>query len=172
MNISLMTPHGELINKSTDGYSILKIEYEPYNRYYLKVVTNNYFDKNEFYKGDVVIIKMFVPYKLSPDQDSVALQQLSSFVNIESGHEITTIGDPNDNGFYKSFYIKGPGAFDEENGVYVIDTSIIDNLVEFNNNYNFDTNNKNGFILNTSLQNSISMTITHEEIQLANGLSL
>ena len=170
LTFSIKTPHGQLFNESMDGYSILKIEYEPFNKYYLKVVTNQYFDKNEFYNGDIILIKKFNIYKISATQNSDNITLLNNFINREEGHEITKIGSANDNSFYQTFYIKAPGAFDNLTGTYVLtknpsdtteDNSILVDLQTFNDgmSQSLSSNPVNGFVLNMSLQNSISMKI-------------
>jgi hypothetical protein len=164
LNISIVTPNGELLNDSTDGYSILQVSYEPFNRTYLKIITNNYFDKNEFYSGDKIFIKRYCAFKLDDTQDSEILSTLNNFINTESGHNICKIGDASENSYYKSFYIKAPGLFSSETGIFTIDEDQIKNLVTFNCKNNIESNPSNGFVLNMSLQNSISMKITTVDV--------
>ncbi len=160
LNISIRDPNGDLLNDSIDGYSILFIAYEPFNRTYLKIITNNYFDKNEFYAGDKIHIKKYCAYKIDSSQDSDVLSQLNNFINRDSGHNICKIGDASENSFYKSFYIKAPSSFSSESGILTVDENILKNLETFNCNINIDSNEPNGYVLNMSLQNSISMKIT------------
>jgi hypothetical protein len=159
LNISLLRPNGELINKSQDGYTMLKVEYEPFNSTYLKVVTNKYFDKNEFFKGDTILIRKYNLFKITGDQDAGHIQAFNDFLNRESGHEVTEIGDANNSGFYRTFYIRAPGKFNEDSGSYDVEQNLIDQVVLFNNNFELCDAPMNGFILNISLQNSISMKI-------------
>jgi hypothetical protein len=159
LNISLLRPNGELINKSQDGYTILKVEYEPFNSTYLKVVTNKFFDKNEFFKGDTILIRKYNLFKITEGQDAGHIQAFNDFLNRESGHEVTEIGDANDNGYYRTFYIRAPGQFNEDSGAYDIEQNQIDQVVLFNTNFELCDAPMNGFILNISLQNSISMKI-------------
>jgi hypothetical protein len=164
LHFSILTPYGQLVNDSRDGYSILKIEYEPFNRYYLKVITNSYFDKNEFYTGDHIIIKLHMIYKLVDTANYTYIQAFNTFINKPEGHRITNVGTPNDSGYFKSFYIQAPGFFSESTGTYVIDNNIIEEIITYNCNTDFTMDNPNGYILNTSLQNSISMTVVTKDL--------
>lgn len=56
MSISLLKPSGDLLNDSKDDYKLFKIEYEAFNPTSLLITCDTYFDKNEFYTGDTVII--------------------------------------------------------------------------------------------------------------------
>lgn len=167
LTFSIVNPSGEILNKSKDGYSIGKLEYEPFNPYYLKIVTNQYFDKNEFFSGDHVVFKQYHLYKTHIDQDADNINKLNNFINRVSGHDIVKLGDANDNSYYRTFYIRAPGYFDENAGTYIIDndedSSIIREVMFYYCNiYNADdTRNdpNNGYILNMSLQNTISMKI-------------
>ncbi len=170
LNISLRNPNGDLLNESTDGYSIIQITYEPFNRTYLKITTTKYFDKNEFYAGDKIFIKNYCAYKINIEQDETVLNMLNSFINRDSGHDICKIGDASENSYYRSFYIKAPGTFYEETGIFDVGdiespTNPIKNLSLFNCNNDSRSLNINGFVLNMSLQNSISMKITTVNIE-------
>jgi hypothetical protein len=171
LNISIRDPNGDLLNDSIDGYSILMVSYEPFNRTYLKIVTNEYFDKNEFFSGDKIHIKKYCAFTIDETQDSQILIDFNNFINRDSGHIITNIGDASDNSFYKSFYIKAPGTFSSKDGVFTIEQTQIDNLVIFNcknTTINIDPPPANGYVLNMSLQNSISMKLTTVNFDSAN----
>jgi hypothetical protein len=159
LSISLLKPNGDVINKSQDGYTILKLEHEGYNRFYLKIVTNTYFDQNEFYKGDTVQIRHFTLFKLSNNQNSAHIARFNQFINQPTGHEILEIGDANDNGYFRTFYIRAPGVFDPLVGEYVLDDQLLEQLQIFNTSFDVTNNPANGYILNMSLQHSITMKI-------------
>lgn len=159
LSLSLLKPNGDIINQSKDGYTILKLEHESYNRFYIKVVTNKYFEKNEFYRGDVVQIRHFTLFKLVAEQDSSHIARFNQFINDPKGHSILEIGDANDNGFYRTFYIRAPGEFDASIGEFVIDEPALSQLQSFNTTFDLTNNPPNGYILNVSLQNSISMRL-------------
>lgn len=163
LGFSIIKPNGELMNKSRDGQTILKAEYEPFNPHYIKIVLNTYFDKNEYFKGDTVLIQRFVMYKLLGAQNQGSIQAFNAFMNRKEGHEIINIGDANDSGYYRAFYIQAPGVFNDASGRFDVDVGMIDNLVQFNSVYDVTGNPANGFILNMSLQNTISITIEQKQ---------
>lgn len=174
LTISLRKPSGTLLNDSRDDYKIIKLEYETYNSTLLKIVTNRFFDKNEFYKGDTVIFQDYkIPLYTSSERDPVTGQydqqyieyinnkvvydKIMMFMNASEGHEIMEIGQPNDNGFYRNFYIKGPTIFDQNCGKLVVDKPMLDLIVSFNNSNTSYPDN--GLVINASLQCSLSCEI-------------
>lgn len=158
--ISVNKPNGTLYNNSIDDYKIIKIEYLTYNSLYLMVVLDKFFDKNEFYIGDSITISGYVVYKpaaaAATASSAVDYTDVSVFVNRVEGHEIIQIGDANDNGFYKSFYILAPGVLDQQQGKLVVNKRQVDALREYNI---YNTPSINGSIMNTSLQMTLSMQI-------------
>jgi hypothetical protein len=160
MTISLRKPNGELFNNSKDNYKIFKVEYELYNKQYLKIVTDKYFDKNEFYRGDTVILKNFSISNVDVSMNDQAISMFNDFINQEQGHEILEIGQANDSGYFKTFYISGPGEFDTETGSFVLNNLLIQNLNTYNNSIDFSsTTATNGSILNASLQCTIAFKL-------------
>ncbi len=259
LSISLTRPNGQLFNHSKDEYRIFKIEHDMINRHLLKVVTDKYFDKNEFYKGDTILMKNFelkqIPIQVTnannwmtirntitnsnsmitipsgsynnPQDIAVALTSASSnqfntiyneqnrgftftfvqpheigwssnsplwsvlgftnsnslgsvitssqpinvlkdtyirdlngFINKNEGHEILEMGQPNDTGFYRNFYIHAPGEFDINCGKYIPDSNLIGDLNIYNNNIDWNSqSNMNGDVLNTSLQCILSFSL-------------
>jgi len=174
LHISLTKPNGELINNSMDGMEVFSIDVS--QKYYLKVTTKKYFNKDAFFKGDYIRLKEFTIFKLlkltieNSEQLIVTddqIHRLMSYINKKEGHEIYNIGSPNDDGYYNSFYIYTPGFFDDDIGEFVVDVELTDTLTSFNEyikdeNYehlDFVSNFKYGYILNMSLQNSISLTV-------------
>lgn len=157
MSLQIVKPNGELLNDSADNYKIFKIEYEVFNPQFLKIVTNMYFDKNEFYTGDVINIQDF---SIEIDINIQDERELMDFMNRNSGHEVREIGAANDNGFFRSFYIQAPGNFDKTQGKFNVSRNLIDILNSYNESINWMIQeNTNGYILNSSLQNSISLTL-------------
>jgi len=161
LTISIRKPNGELFNDSIDDMKIFKIEYELLNRQYFKVIANKFFDKNEFYKGDTVVFKEFKLLPISPSMTSSAIKTLEEYINRKQGHEVIEIGQANDSGFYKYFYIKAPGSFDESCGKFDVDSSLIDCLNAYNSTYDFNANpaSTNGAMLNMALQCIFSFKI-------------
>ncbi len=162
LSLSLLRPNGSLVNFSSDNYKILKVEYEQFNVHYLKIVTNIYFDKNEFFAGDEVIIRGHEMTVLTEDMNDIFVRRFNDFINRNEGHEIKQIGNANDNGFFRSFYIQAPGVFNKQEGRFDIDNDVITTLNTYNNQINFCDPNvqPNGSMLNLSLQNTIALKIT------------
>jgi len=164
LSISVRKPNGELFNTSRDDYRITKIEYETFNPRYLKIVINKYFDKNEFFKGDTVKMCDY----------SVTNTRLAEYVNRSTGHDIVEMGQPNQSGFFRTFYIETLGRFDPEHGKFVIDHEAIEDLASFNERCAGDRNTTesgdrieiknlkgvhNGKIINMTLQCVFSFKI-------------
>ena len=162
LSLSLLRPNGVLLNESADNYKILKIEYEQFNIHYLKIVTNIYFDKNEFFIGDEIIIKEHTMTSLTEDMNDIYIRRFNEFINRKEGHEVKQIGSPNDNGFFRTFYIQAPGSFNKTEGKFDLDTDVITTLNTYNNQINFCDPSvpTNGTILNMSLQNTVALKIT------------
>ncbi len=140
LSISIRKPSGQLLNKSIDNYKISSITYDIAKPKYLKITTNVYYDKNEFFAGDTIIIKKLIN-----------TQELDDFINRSEGHDILESGIPNANGFYNSFYIQCPGEFDNITGQFNINNNLINSLTGYDCS--------NSYLMNLSLQNSISMTL-------------
>jgi len=157
LSLSFLKPNGTLFNNSIDDYLIFKIEHESFNPLYLKIVVDKFFDKNEFFPGDHVNIRNFV---INKNKD-VPTIRLLEFVNRYEGHDVVEIGKPNDDGYYNSFYVVAPGIINQKMGTLKEDAEIIDALNIYNSGINWllvtDTC---GEIINTSLQNVISMKMT------------
>jgi hypothetical protein len=161
LNLSILRPNGDLLNRSADNYKLFKVEYEQFNVQYLKIVTNLYFDTNEFWTGDEIIIKNHVMTVLTGGMSADSVKKFNDFINRREGHEVKQIGNANDYGFFKTFYIQAPGAFDKVEGRFVIDDDLITTLNTYNGQIDFCSPNtpSNGIIMNNSLQNSVSMEI-------------
>jgi hypothetical protein len=157
ITINITKPNGELFNQSSDEYKIFKIDYEAFNPHYLKIVTNVYFDKNEFYIGDVCT---FSGYQAALSPETQSLRELNMFINRSEGHEIKQIGQANDNGFYKTFYIEAPGVFDKVLGRFNVNQGCIGALNAFNATIDYCVHQaSNGSIMNNSLQNTVTMKL-------------
>jgi hypothetical protein len=146
-----------LLNESADQYKIFKIYYKPYNPQYYEVVTDVFYDKNEFFVGDVVKFKGF---DITNTVNTMPAKHVTDFINRAEGHEIMQIGDANQNGFYRSFMIMALGSFDRQEGKYDTDMAAVDDLTVYNDTIDYNTfTGNNGYILNTSLQNTIGMSL-------------
>lgn len=167
LNISLLKPNGELLNNTEDGLSIFTVSL--IQNFYLKVVVKEYFDKNAFYHGDYVRIRNFNIYQINSDIDKAHVDIMNTFINRPEGHVVFETGDANESGYYNAFHIFAPGHFDKTIGRFVVNTDLTDTLTKFNNhmienNFFDETNNmsssfENGFLINMSLQNSVSITV-------------
>lgn len=170
LTFSIIKPNGTLFNDSTDNINIIKYEYETYNSLYLKVITDKFFDKNEFCVGDSIMVKnvSIVPpsgWSPTPCVTSVAeFQNITDFLNRSQGHEIVQLGDPNENGFYRSFYINAPQTLDQTIGKLVINKGMVDAIREYNIAYPISSVSPaiNGNLINISLQITLSFNLTTE----------
>ena len=164
LSFSILKPNGTLFNNNKDDYNIFKIEYESYNTLYIKIITDKFFDKNEFYIGDSIQLSNYTmyqpasatPYHSCTQQDYASM---SEFVNRPEGHEIVQLGDANENGFYRSFYVLGPCKFDQTIGKLVIHKGLVDALRHYNTAGVGNNMSNAGSILNVSLQIVVSMTM-------------
>jgi hypothetical protein len=161
LTLTLNKPSGALVSQVKDDFSVKKVEFEYYNRLYLKVVTNKYFDKSDFNIGDSVRIKGCAIYKPSQTTETKTswFADANDFINNNIGHEIIETGDPNDQGFYNTFYIPAPTMFDENEGKLELKEDIIKALREFNTNVPLAQINYFGKIINMSLQPCLYMEL-------------
>jgi hypothetical protein len=160
LSLSIRKPNGDLFNHSKDEYMIFKVDYELYNKQYLQIVTNKFFDKNEFFKGDTVLLQNYKILKVDTNMNEQYINNFNEFINRKEGHEILEIGQANNSGYFRNFYINAPGTFDTELGQFVLDQNLIDNLTMYNNTIDYCTYTEtNGSILNTSLQCTIAFKL-------------
>lgn len=161
LTFSVLKPNGTYFNNSIDNFSIFKIDYLTYNPKYLQIITDKFFDKNDFFVGDMINMTNFV---LTRPNDTIELSitdytNMANYINRSEGHEIVQIGDANCNGFYKSFFILAPGILDQVLGKLEINKKQVDALRDFNSKNPDSHCTGNGRIMNTSLQITISFTI-------------
>lgn len=166
LTFSITKPNGAMFNNSRDDYNVKRVEYDTYNAMYLRVTLDKYFDKNEFYVGDTIMIRNFqIDKPASENQYTQAdFNGFSEFINRNEGHEIINIGEPNENGYHMNFYIYAPGVLDQVQGKLVIDKNKVDALRSFNNANPLSVLNNApsplmGSVINMSLQCVISMQI-------------
>ncbi len=161
LSMSLLKPNGNLFNDSNDAYKIFKIGYDAFNPKYLSVTTDIFFDKNEFFVGDDIIIRNYnIDPTSIPSTNVGDIKNLVDFVNRQEGHEVVQIGTTNNNGFYRTFYIMAPGQFDKTQGIFNVNMSQISALNDYNNTIDYNTyTGSNGNLMNFSLQNSIGLSL-------------
>ena len=125
LSVSLVRPNGVLFNSSQDDISTSHLQYEPQNRLYIKVVCDQFFDRNDIWPGDMVRISGFA-MELAPGAEASALvvagvTELVEFVNRGEGQEVVQLGATNDQGFVNAFYVLAPAQFDTANGAVLVD---------------------------------------------------
>ena len=128
--MTLAKPNGTLFNNSMDAYTVATVQYEPQNRLYLKIVLDQYFDRNEYWVGDYVRMSGLslesVTDGATQPPSAAYVGSLERYINREQGFEIVQLGASNDQGFHKSFYVLAPGVLDQANGAVIIDANLIE----------------------------------------------
>ena len=157
--VSLIKPNGTLLNNSLDVLSIESLVYETSNGLFMRLVTNKYFDLNEFFVGDVVVIR-------SLNCGGGAGAAVDQYINRKEGHEVVKLGDANDQGFLKSFYILAPGILDNVEGTIVLDEAIVGDVRALAG----APVNTSGVVLNMSLQALVTMTVGLKEHGLSDDV--
>ena len=168
LRVSVSRPNGALFNNSVDDNTVITMQYEPSNRLYLKMVCDHYFDRNDFYVGDMVLLQSFrceAPSSSSSSSTSTtsAIPQstydlLNTFANRAQGHEVVQLGNPNDQGFYKTLYVLAPGVLDQGAGRIIVDANLIGAINSLSYASNPATVVSNGRLMNMSLQNVVTFT--------------
>lgn len=167
LDISVRRPSGALFNESLDDQTIMQIMYEPFNPKYLRVVLVNYFDMNDFYVGDSVMLQDYLAVQSQASTNSAwmpdasaSYRSLNAFINRSEGHEIVELGLPNESGFFRSFCILAPSKFDANIGSIVVDAPVINAINEINSpSFPCPLKPFGGAILNMSVQNVITFRI-------------
>jgi hypothetical protein len=178
LTVRILKPNGALFNQSRDHHAVQLVAYDSFNATYLKVVLTRYYDKNEFYQGDFVLLRGYAAAFAAGDPAATpaavaALAGLVVFLNRLEGHEILEIGQPNEYGFYNSFSIQAPGAFDALSGRYEPDAAALAALSEFNTGCGLlAPGSQNGVVLNASLQPVVSMQVRTLEGDAASVLQV
>ena len=90
--------------------------------------------------------------------------RLNSFINRSEGHNVVQLGEANENGFYRSFYINAPQSLDTAQGKMIIDKPLVDVTREYNAAFPVNLSNPAilGQIINVSLQPTISFKMSTE----------
>lgn len=162
MTFTIAKPTGCIYSRKTDDYKVIKVDYQTYNSLYIQIVLDKYFDRNEFSEGDNVIMADFIIYMASTTNQCISqvdYANITAFINRQEGHDIVELGEPNDKGYYKNFYIHAPGSFDSTLGQMTIDRGQVDAIREFNL-----VAQATGNVINTSLQNVINMSLKSADI--------
>lgn len=122
LTLSVLKPNGAIFNQSQDTCKVCKIEYEPYNRLYLKLVTDAYFDRNEFFVGDTVLVR---------NMRLANAPALENYLNRPEGHDVTEVGPANQAGFHRFFYIRAPTELDQSKGTLELRADIMSEVPGF-----------------------------------------
>lgn len=162
LTFRLVKPNGSLFNESKDSFSIIKIDYTVYNDLFLQVTLDQYFDKNEFYIGDTVMIKNYI---INVDNHecikSSDFAEVGYFINRSTGHEIIRLGEANEHGYTNNFFIHAPYEFSPQTGRKVLNKCALDAIRAYNEAFPINMNQpqKLGEIINMSLQNVLTFTM-------------
>ena len=160
LTFSIVKPNGALFNTGEDDINIIKFEYEVYNSLLIKIVTDKFFDKNDFCIGDTVMLNTLTPFNF----DSMDSNELMQFINRSEGHDVIQMGEANENGVYRSFYINALQKLDTCVGKMVVNKPSVDIIRAYNTNntINLCAPVAIGSIINISLQVTLSFKMTTE----------
>ena len=150
LTIGVRKPNGELYNMSTDDYKVVGVQHDDLNPHFLMLVMDKYFDKNEFSKGDIVRLRNFGSAGATATS---AARRVIDYINRYTGHVISEMGQPNTSGYYKSVFIRAPGAFDAVRGVDATDIDAVAAIVSMEDAM------MQADIMNTTLQCTFSFKI-------------
>jgi hypothetical protein len=138
LNITIRKPNGTLYNVSKDENKLTALQYETVNPLLMRLHTLHFYDKNEYYTGDVIMtknLKLKEPNdfasQYNPLPQDLAIYTnykrfVEDFLNRPEGHEVIEIGDTNQNTYHKSFYCYLPRALDKEQGTLVVQSEVMD----------------------------------------------
>jgi hypothetical protein len=162
LTFSLRRPTGELLNQSSDGIGILGIHYDTFEHNNIKVIMSSFDSKNDLQVGDLISFKGYTMYAINDASNEGSIQRYNQYINREEGHEIVkhVETESGGEGGINAFYIRAPGAYNAKQGVFVLDDTLMRELSSFNAFHNTETEGANGFILNLSLQHTISLKVT------------
>jgi len=165
LTVRIMGPTGELLNDSQDALGVNVFGTDSlYGNMYLQVTTVKSFEENAIYTGDIVRFQGVTLYETSSIasySSLAAIRDANTWLNREAGHEVMELGEASDTGYYSSFYIRLPGSTGDS-GEYQIDTSLSEAVTYFAQDTYEDfvaDGTVNGWCLNASLQNVISLTV-------------
>jgi hypothetical protein len=151
LTITVRKPNGDIFNMSQDDYVLARIQRDGLNPSYMMLELSAYFDRNEFWKGDSILIRNFEME--GGVGGGGAGRRLADFMNRSNGHVIAELGQPNPSGYFKSLYIRAPGTFDSERGIDTVDDEIM-RLIDAD-----DGGAVSGCIMNSTLQITVSFKV-------------
>lgn len=126
LTMSIMQPNGTLFNGSRDEFTASHLQYESINRLFIKVVADQFFDRNEIYVGDYIVIRDFaMKIRTEGVVGAEYVAALQEYLDRKQGHEVVQLGATNDSGFVNTFYVLAPGVLDATHGRVLIDDNIV-----------------------------------------------
>jgi hypothetical protein len=161
LTLSIMKPNGTLFNGSRDEFTAIHLEYETFNRLFIKVILGQYFDRNEIFVGDYTVIRSFALARRTNDVGAEYVSALEAYITRKQGHEVVQLGSTNGSGFIKAMYILAPGVMDTVQGRVLVDDNII-NVIGALGGGSSDADasvyvSVPGVLVNTSLQPVVTM---------------
>ncbi len=159
LKIALQRPNGVLLNNAGDTYSVTDVQYQPQAAHSLMLKCREYFDGNEVFVGDFVMMRGFAIQAPAGASDTSAYATFEAFMNRAEGHEVVALGTPNENGFYNTFYILAPGMLDQGAGRLVLDTKILDAVNALTAATDPAVITSPGRLLNMSMQTVVMLTV-------------
>jgi hypothetical protein len=165
LHISLTKPNNTLVSNSGDDFRLSRIEYDAsfVSSLWMKLVMSEYFDRQEFTVGDNVYLRNCIvktTASVYPGAAATTAQrELEEFLNRSEGHDVVHMGQANDKGFFKTFYILAPGSLDQALGRVVVEAHLID-LIQSVSSDSSGQSSITGDVINATLQVSVALRIT------------
>lgn len=171
LGITISKPNGTLYNNSKDENNVIAMQAETINPLLIKVQTEHYYDKNEYFTGDVILIKsaafmsgedfraQFSPTPPDLQVYNAYKQMVEDFINRPEGHEVIEIGEPNTNTYHRGFYFYMPRALDKASGVLVVQSNFLDFINVAQKYSTLIQLSSPGHIINMSLQAIVSFKV-------------
>ena len=146
LSLSFTRPNNVLLNAGTDGLLVRRFAYTNLRPSLVEVQMDAFFDRNQFYVGDYVIFAEFEGGGGGP---------AGAFALRPEGHQVFDMGVMNSDSYYRSFFVRAPGAFDPVEGAFVADADAVAALTEAP---------RSARVVNTSLQNTLFLRVTALEM--------
>ncbi len=177
LSIRITKPHGALYNISSDENTVTFLQYESINPLLLRLTVRDYFDKNEFAPGDVVLVRRFklarpeefvqvvhtetgqMPSAADVSAYAEGIIALEEFMNRDEGHEIINADNPNAAAALQTFAIYLPHKLDKTSGNMVVQRNIYNLVTAYHNYLPLIRTATPGDVINMSLQAVIAMSV-------------
>lgn len=177
LSIRITKPHGALYNMSSDENSVTFLQYEAINPLLLRLTVRDFFDKNEFAPGDVVLVRRFrlarpeefqqvvyaetgqMPSATDVSAYAEGIVALEEFMNRDDGHEIINADNPNASAALQTFAIYLPHKLDKTTGTMVVQRNIHNLVTAYHRHLPLIRAATPGDVINMSLQAVIAMSV-------------